>query len=52
MRVSRTRKVLIVEDNELNLELARDLLGAAGFDVLEARTAAEGVELARSAALT
>jgi two-component system cell cycle response regulator DivK len=40
--------VLIVEDNEKNLKLARDLLWVKGFRTLEARTAEEGLELARA----
>jgi CheY-like chemotaxis protein len=39
--------VLIVEDNERNLKLVRDVLGFAGFTTLEARTAEAGIELAR-----
>ena len=39
--------VLIVEDNDLNLKLARDLLQADGFHTLEAQGGAEGVTLAR-----
>ena len=39
--------VLIVEDDERNRKLARDVLGAAGFLTLEAATAAEGIALAR-----
>jgi two-component system cell cycle response regulator DivK len=42
-----TGLVLIVEDNERNLKLVRDVLGFAGFSVLEARDAEAGVELAR-----
>lgn len=38
--------VLIVDDNRPNRVLARDVLGAAGFDTLEAATAVEGIELA------
>ena len=40
--------ILIVEDNEKNLKLARDLLRVKGFQTLEARTAEEGLELARA----
>jgi two-component system cell cycle response regulator DivK len=36
-------RVLIVEDNPLNLKLVRDVLLQAGFDVIEARTGEEGV---------
>jgi CheY-like chemotaxis protein len=40
-------KVLVVEDNVLNLELATELLSARGYVVLGARTAEEGLRLAR-----
>jgi two-component system cell cycle response regulator DivK len=36
-------RVLIVEDNPLNLKLVRDVLLKAGFDVIEARTGEDGV---------
>jgi CheY-like chemotaxis protein len=39
-------RVLVVEDNERNLKLVRDVLQHAGFEVLEARTGERGVELA------
>ena len=35
-------KILIIENNQLNLELATDLLAANGFVVSSARTAEEG----------
>ena len=38
-----TARVLIVEDNPLNLKLVRDVLLQAGFEVIEARTGEEGV---------
>ena len=38
--------ILIVEDNDKNLKLARDVLQYRGFRTLEAMTAAEGVKLA------
>jgi two-component system, cell cycle response regulator DivK len=38
--------VLIVDDNQKNLKLARDVLRAAGFRTLEADRGAEGVALA------
>ena len=41
-------RILIVEDNALNLELATEVLGAHGYAVLQARTAEEGLRLARS----
>jgi CheY-like chemotaxis protein len=40
-------KILIIEDNELNLELASDLLEANGFAVASAQTAEDGLRLAR-----
>jgi len=39
--------VLIVEDNERNLKLVRDVLQAKGYATLEAGTAEEGLTLAR-----
>jgi two-component system cell cycle response regulator DivK len=39
--------ILIVEDNEQNMKLARDLLQAKGYRTLEAGTAERGLELAR-----
>jgi two-component system cell cycle response regulator DivK len=38
--------ILIVEDNEKNLKLARDVLQFRGFRTIEASTAEEGIELA------
>ena len=38
--------VLIVDDNEKNLKLARDVLRHAGFRTLEARTGGDGISLA------
>lgn len=40
--------ILIVEDNEKNLKLVRDLLQVKGYRTLEAGTAELGLELARS----
>jgi two-component system, cell cycle response regulator DivK len=39
--------ILIVEDNEKNLKLVRDLFQVKGYRTLEARAAELGVELAR-----
>jgi two-component system cell cycle response regulator DivK len=41
------RPILIVEDNEKNLKLVRDVLQFKGYSTLEARTATEGLRLAR-----
>lgn len=38
--------ILIVEDNDKNLKLARDVLQFRGFRTLEAMTAADGIALA------
>jgi len=40
--------ILVVEDNERNLKLLRDVLEYAGYDVRVARTAEEGITLAVS----
>ena len=39
--------VLIVEDNEKNMKLARDVLQAKGYKTLEAVTGEDGVRLAK-----
>lgn len=39
-------RILVVEDNPLNLKLVRDVLQVAGYEVVEARSGEEGVELA------
>src|SRR5215471_17977843 len=38
--------ILIVEDNERNLKLVRDVLRVKGFETIEAGTAEHGIELA------
>lgn len=43
------QKILIIEDNLLNMELASDVLEAHGFVVLQASTAEAGLLLAREA---
>jgi two-component system cell cycle response regulator DivK len=40
------RTILIVEDNEKNMKLARDILRAKGYAVLEAVNGLDGVKLA------
>lgn len=40
--------ILIVEDNEKNLKLVRDVLQFNGYQTLEAGSAEEGIDLARS----
>jgi two-component system cell cycle response regulator DivK len=41
------KTVLIVEDNELNMKLFRDLLEAQDYDVLETREGLQALTLAR-----
>ena len=41
-----TYMILVVEDNERNLKLLRDVLEYAGYDVRAARTAEDGITLA------
>ncbi|SMB89657.1 two-component system, cell cycle response regulator DivK [Thermanaeromonas toyohensis ToBE] len=40
-------KILVVEDNEANMVLLRDILAIIGSEVLEATTGQEGLRLAR-----
>lgn len=42
------KKILIVEDNLLNLELVQDLLELSGYQVLAATMAEDGIEIAKS----
>jgi two-component system cell cycle response regulator DivK len=39
-------RILVVEDNEMNMKLFRDVLVASGFRALEATTGGEAIELA------
>jgi len=39
--------ILLIEDNEKNMKLARDLLRYHGFDTVEATNAEDGLALAR-----
>ena len=41
-----THVILVVEDNERNLKLLRDVLEYAGYDVRAARTGEDGIALA------
>ena len=41
------KKALVVDDNEKNLMLEKDLLDVAGFDVFEAENAADAIAMAR-----
>ncbi|WP_026318932.1 response regulator [Amorphus coralli] len=42
------KRVLIVEDNELNMKLFHDLLEASGYEVVESRNGTTAIALARS----
>ena len=42
-----TKTILIVEDNELNMKLFRDLLKAHEYETLETRDGTEALEMAR-----
>ena len=42
-----SKKVLIVEDNELNMKLFHDLLESQGYEVLETREGLQALALAR-----
>lgn len=42
------KRILIVEDNELNLKLFRDLLSANGFETLETKDGVEAISLTRN----
>ena len=41
------KTILIVEDNELNMKLFRDLLEAQGYDILQTRDGMQALDLAR-----
>src|SRR6266542_3277431 len=41
-------KILVVEDNPLNMELTADILMAAGYGVLQAENAERGIAMARA----
>ena len=40
------KTVLVIEDNEKNMKLFRDLLQYAGYETVEAMTGRDGLELA------
>jgi two-component system cell cycle response regulator DivK len=46
-RAQAPKKVLIVEDNELNMKLFHDLIEACGHQILETRDGIEALKLAR-----
>ncbi len=42
------KKVLIVEDNELNMKLFEDLLGAHGYDTIKTKDGGQVLDIARA----
>ncbi|HEY3092726.1 MAG TPA: response regulator [Vicinamibacterales bacterium] len=42
------QRILVIEDNPLNLELVRALLEAQGYEVIESENAEDGIERART----
>ncbi|WP_051929199.1 response regulator [Thermopetrobacter sp. TC1] len=45
---NRARKVLVVEDNELNMKLFNDLLESQGYEVIQTRDGLSALDLARA----
>jgi two-component system, cell cycle response regulator DivK len=45
---SSKKTILIVEDNDLNLKLFRDLLGANGYDTVETKEGYEAITLTKT----
>lgn len=43
-----SKRVLVVEDNELNMKLFHDLLEAHGYEILQTRDGMEALDLARN----
>jgi two-component system cell cycle response regulator DivK len=43
-----SKKILIVEDNELNMKLFNDLLEAKGYEVIQTNNGMEALDLARA----
>lgn len=46
--MSARKRILIVEDNDLNLKLFRDLLNANGYDTVETKEGLEAIGLTRN----
>jgi two-component system cell cycle response regulator DivK len=42
------KKILIVEDNELNMKLFQDLLESKGYDIVQTRDGMEALKIARA----
>ncbi len=46
--MSEKKRILIVEDNDLNLKLFRDLLNANGYETVETKEGLEAIHLTRT----
>lgn len=47
-KVSMAKRVMIVEDNELNMKLFKDLIEASGYETIRTRNGLEALDLARA----
>ena len=47
-KVSMSKTVMIVEDNELNMKLFNDLLESRGYSIVQTRNGLEALDLARA----
>ena len=43
----KSKTVLVIEDNELNMKLVRSMLQLAHYEIVEAKNAEDGIKLAR-----
>ena len=43
-----SKRILVVEDQDDNMQILRDLLGSVGYEIIEARDGAEGVKAAKA----
>jgi two-component system cell cycle response regulator DivK len=48
MGANMTKRILVVEDQPDNMQILRDLLGSAGFEMIEAGDGEEGVRVAKA----
>jgi two-component system cell cycle response regulator DivK len=42
-----SKRILVVEDQDDNMQILRDLLDSVGYEIIEARDGAEGVKVAK-----
>ncbi len=43
-----SKRILVVEDQDDNMQILRDLLDSVGYEIIEARDGAEGVRIAKA----